>query len=249
MFRDHTFEQLWDTAPVSVNTFDPASVAGLPETARRYLLHALAPGAKLAAAVRLRMHGTIRLGADWLPFEATQVLRWDRGFIWRASVKQHGLPITGSDRWLDGEGSMRWRLLGLVPVMTAKGPDISRSAAGRLQIESTLVPGVLLGDEVAWSEPDGAHAGALVQAHGEESHLELQLDAVGALRSMKMGRWGNPDHEPFRQHDFGGLIEEEGTFDGITIPTKLRIGWYAGTPRFEGEGEFFRATLDEVIFR
>ena len=49
--------------------------------------------------------------------------------------------------------------------------------------------------------------------------------------------------------DFGGIIEEEGTFCGYTIPTRLRIGWYFGTERFESEGEFFRVTIDDAIYR
>ena len=47
--------------------------------------------------------------------------------------------------------------------------------------------------------------------------------------------------------DFGGIIEEEGTFCGYTIPTRLRIGWYFGTERFESEGEFFRVTIVDIL--
>ena len=57
---------------------------------------------------------------------AEQVIDWRRGFIWQASVKMMGLPIRGSDRLVDGYGAMRWKLLGLIPVMTAQGPDIAR---------------------------------------------------------------------------------------------------------------------------
>jgi len=49
-----------------------------------------------------------------------------------------GLPVVGYDRLSSGTAQMRWRLLGLLPVMTAAGPDITRSAAGRLAGE--LVP-------------------------------------------------------------------------------------------------------------
>jgi hypothetical protein len=49
--------------------------------------------------------------------------------------------------------------------------------------------------------------------------------------------------------DFGSIVEEEATFDGITIPSKLRIGWFFGTPRVEEEGALFRVTVDRVEFR
>ena len=53
----------------------------LPEPARRWLLHSIAPGTGLARAARLSMRGTIRIGA-WRPFTAHQVIRPDTGFVW-----------------------------------------------------------------------------------------------------------------------------------------------------------------------
>ena len=44
-------------------------------------------------------------------------------------------------------------------------------------------------------------------------------------------------------------MEEGGTFAGYTIPTRLRAGRHFGTGRFESEGEFFRATVDDAAYR
>ncbi|MBC7805282.1 MAG: hypothetical protein H7145_03950, partial [Akkermansiaceae bacterium] len=130
MTNTHRPNELWDFAPPGESTFSHTQIADLPEGARRYLTHAIAPGTRLASAVRLRMHGEIKL-RDWLPFTAEQVIRWDRGFIWSATARMYGFPIRGSDSLLDGEGAMRWKLFGLIPVMAASGPDITRSAIGR----------------------------------------------------------------------------------------------------------------------
>lgn len=64
-----------------------------------------------------------------------------------------------------------------------------------------------------------------------------------------MPHWGNPGGAEFGYEDFGGVVVEEGTFGDYTIPTRLRIGWYFGTDRFEPEGEFFRVTVDEATYR
>jgi len=69
------------------------------------------------------------------------------------------------------------------------------------------------------------------------------------LRSIKMPRWGNPEGGEHHFVDFGGVVEEERTFGGYTIPSRLRIGWYFGSERFETEGEFFRCTVDEAEYR
>jgi len=250
MARDHVLEELWKTSPQTTRVFDPAQIVHLPLAARRYFLHALAPGARLAHTAHLRMHGTIRLGNEWQVFRAEQVLSWDRGFVWKARVGG-ALPILGSDRWVDGEGSMKWRLLGIVPVMTAEGPDISRSAAGRLQLESMWLPAVLLDPYVEWmAGDDDTHTELVVHAHGEESHIDLEIDDRGRPLHGVIGRWGNPEGGEFHDAAFGSIVEDEGTFDGITVPTKIRAGWFFGTDRFERPGgEFFRAVIDHVDFR
>jgi hypothetical protein len=248
MSQEISLDDLWNSAPPAAEAFDPAELAHLPEPARRYLAHAIAPGTPLASAVRLRMHGEIKL-KEWLPFTAEQAISWHRGMIWKASVRMHGLPISGFDRFLDGEGAMRWKLLGIVPVMTASGPDVSRSAAGRVEAESCWLPSVLRGEEVSWTAPDFSHPHARVTLRGEATEVELAVDEGGRLRSLKMPRWGNPEGKDFHLADFGGAVEEERTFGGYTIPSRLRIGWYFGSDRFESEGEFFRVTVDEATYR
>jgi hypothetical protein len=243
-----TLDELWRSTPAATETFSPSRVAGLPEPARRYLEHAIAPGARLASAVRLSMHGEIKL-QGWLPFTAEQVIRWDRGLIWRARVRARGVTIRGFDRLVDGVGEMRWRILGLIPVMSAAGPDITRSGAGRMAAESMWLPSVLCRPEVTWTARDAGRAQAAFTVAGEEVAVELAVDGAGRVESTKLRRWGNPGGEPFRYEDFGGLAAGEATFDGYTIPTQLRAGWYVGEPRFESEGEFFRCKIDRAELR
>jgi hypothetical protein len=247
---DESFEELWDSAPRASRHFDPTTIAHLPEAARRYLEHTLAPGAPLSTAVRLRMHGEIKVGGHWSDFEADQVLRWDRGYVWRARTRVKSLPVRGADAFIDGEGSMRWKMLGLVPIVSAEGPEIARAAAGRLHAEAVWLPGALLSDDVTWSALDGSHPHASIRAHGEGSELDFTIDDRGAIVSLSLPRWlvaqdgGTSHYEPF-----GGTCGDDRDFGGITLPTTYRLGWYFGTERFLPEGEFFRCTLDEVEHR
>ncbi|HEY0134289.1 MAG TPA: DUF6544 family protein [Nannocystis sp.] len=245
--RDRVFDELWAQDGAGA-TFDPGSVAGLPDAAQRYLTHAIAPGTPRASAVRLQMHGEIKLG-KWRPFVAEEVLRWDRGFVWRARTRIAGLPVGGSDRWVDGRGAMQWKMLGLIPVMVGAGPDISRSALGRAQLEVVWLPSALLAPEVAWQPGDDGRLDATRTFHGEPGRVSLTTDAQGRLRTVAGLRWGDPDRVGHRLVPFGGHVEEERSFDGYTIPSRLRLGWFFGTDRFEPEGEFFRATISRAEFR
>ena len=248
MSKDNAFDQLWNTPAEQGSPFRSKQVAALPAAARRYIEHAVAQGTPRASVARLQMRGEIRLKTTWHPFDADQVIRWDRGFVWRAKVRIKGLPVTGFDRWIDGQGSMHWRLLGIVPIVTASGPDVSRSAAERMLIETVWLPSVLLDPGVIWSEQDATHVGADVTLREQHTHFELYLDEQGRIRSVSMLRWGNPDGHGYEALPFGGMAEEERTFAGFTIPSKLRIGWYFGTDRFEPEGEFFRCMINEAVY-
>src|ERR1700687_1046242 len=137
-----SLDELWRSAPPAEGTFPTPRVAGLPEAARRYLEHAIAPGTRLASAVRLRMHGEIKL-KRWLPFAAEQVIRWDRGMIWRATVRMHGVTIRGSDRLLAGAGARACG--GGSGTRREPGPR-SRSQASRCKSRSP--PTVLAGSRV-----------------------------------------------------------------------------------------------------
>jgi hypothetical protein len=248
MSRDPSIGELWDSAPSSDRVFEPAELAHLPEAAQRYLGHAIAPGTKLARAVRCRMHGEIKLHR-WLQFKAEQVIVWDRGFIWKAKVSMPGMPISGSDRLVDGQGSMRWKLYGLIPVLSGSGPDITRSAAGRVAGEAVWIPSVLCSDNVSWPASGQSWLQARFAAHEETSELEFQIDEAGRLKTAKLQRWGDPGSGAFRYVDFGVMAQEETTFGGYTIPSQFRAGWHFGTEQFESEGEFFRATIDYAEYR
>jgi hypothetical protein len=226
--------------------FDPRDVSELPEPAQRWLMHAIAPGTPLGRSAELTMHGRIRLGA-WRSFTARQVLAPSDGYIWAATARFLGLPVIGYDRLTSGTGEMRWRLLNLVPVMTADGADVTRSAHGRLAAEVVLAP--ISFAAASWTTGDGPDVAVATWRIGDDTEqVQLRLSSTGALRSVVMQRWGNPLGAPYERYPFGVTVQEEGSFEGITIPTKLRAAWWWGTER-ESDGEFFRAQITDARFR
>jgi hypothetical protein len=240
-------EALWDAAPATTRVFDPQHIADRPAPVQRYLLHAIAPGTPLASAVRLRMHGAIKV-KRLRPFKAEQVIVAGRGFIWRARIKLGGSAIRGFDRFVDGEGGMRWKLCGTLPVSRASGADIGRSAAGRFAAESVWLPSLLCDDHVAWQ----VDAVGLAHAHLPIGDTAIDLALAlshGSLQSVALSRWGNPGGGAFREVAFGAQVDQEATFGGYTIPARLRAGWHFGSERFEREGLFFRVVIVDAVYR
>lgn len=248
MNAELSLEDLWNASPSDVRVAPVPPALPLPPAARRYLEHAIAPGTPAASAVRLRMHGEIKL-RRWLPFTAEQVIRHDRGMIWSATVRMYGIPIRGSDRMVDGEGSMKWKLFGILPIVAAAGPDMTRSAVGRVQVESIWLPSALSNSDVIWTATDQSHLHAQFTMQGETAGLSLALADTGRVSTVSMPRWGNPEGAAFHYVNFGGIMEDENTFNGFTIPTRVRVGWYFGTDRFDSDGEFFRAVIDDASYR
>ena len=246
-----SIEDLWQSTTKSTSPegtllkrlFDPALLGNLPHLARRYLEQAIAPGTPLASAVRLWMHGEMKLGKDWHSFKAEEVICWDRGMIWQATTEMHGLPILGDDRVVDGVGNASWNTI------QRSGEDITRSCIGRVQVESIWLPSVLCRPDISWAELNVSQVQATFTALGEPAKITLTVSNQGVLEQIKVDRWGSLKGEAFHYSDFGGIVADSGTFDGYTIPTRLRIGWLFGSERFESEGESFHCTIDKAIYK
>jgi hypothetical protein len=194
------------------------------------------------------MRGEIKL-KSWQPFQAEQVICWHRGMIWQATAWMNGVPICGFDRLVDGIGEAQWKVLGLIPVMSAIGSDVTRSAVGRMLRECMWLPSIFCNRDVTWSALDDSHAQADLILLGEHTELTLKISSMGKLESLKLSRWGNPEGAEHHYVDFGGYMECEGTFSGYTIPAVVRGGWYFGCQRFDTEGEFFHATVNTATYK
>jgi hypothetical protein len=142
---------------------------------------------------------------------------------------------------------MRWRLLGLFPVMHGDGPDLSRSAAGRVVGEAMWLPTALLPRfGVEWSAADDHHLTARWRIDDTPAELRLEVDTAGRLRSGVFERWGDPDNSGrYSLQPCGGEVTGYGSFGGVSIPSAGCAGWFYGTDRWP-QGEFFRYQITSM---
>lgn len=225
------------------DVFSPKMVEGLPLVAQRYLLHAIKPGTPLARWVEIQMRGAIKPKGTWMPFTARQILTPGKGFVWRADAKQGFIPLQVTDHYSSGEGRMRVALFGLIPIVNASGPEVAKSAAGRLLGECVWLPSALLPQQGAtWEEVDNSHVKVTLGVDDLKTTLTLTVDGEGRLEEVVFPRWKDTEGDFV---PFSVAIEEERTFGGYTIPSKLRAGWWYGTDRYD---EFFRATIEKATF-
>lgn len=229
--------------PADPGMFARDELDGCDEPVRRYFRAALASGTELARAARLRMRGSMRFGKRWVSFHARELLAPLQGYAWPATVA--GGLLRGSDDCVGGEASMSWKLLGLVPIIRAAGPDVARSAAGRAAAEAVWVPTALLPRYGAhWCADDDHSVVADFAVGDEQVRVAIGIDDAGLVRSVHLDRWGDPDGTGrFEWCPFGIEVAASHTFPcGITIPAEGAGGWFHGTDRWS-ESEFVRYTI------
>ncbi|HAR42795.1 MAG TPA: hypothetical protein DCS07_09245 [Bdellovibrionales bacterium] len=250
--QEASIAKLWERLDEkgAQKVFEPAMADALPEPARRYLLRSITPGTPLAHSIRLHMTGSMRLkpGAELLPMSADQILAPPHGFIWKARVGRGLFQFAGFDRYAEGVGEMRWWLYGLLPIVKAKGPDLDRSAAGRLAGEAIFLASALLSPNGAQWVPESdtvAHYRMVIDT--EPVTVSISVKPDGLLERVSIKRWRG-DLEGKKSGYFRFDVDEFSdvkTFGGYTIQTKFRAGWELGLP---SEFPFFYASIDSAEY-
>jgi hypothetical protein len=183
-----------------------------------------------------------------MPLKARQILAPPTGFVWRAEVGDGLMRFSGGDHYANGSGRVRFWLWGFIPLVKQEGTDVSRAALGRMVCETIWLPSSLLPQRgVKWEASDDGSARATMKIGEETITLNLLVEPDGRLREIKILRWGNQTEDGnFGYIPFGGRIQEERSFGGYTIPSKVGVGWRLGTDRYF---EFFRAQIENADFR
>lgn len=234
--------------------FDPNDLAGLPEIAQRYFRHAIAPGTPLFTVAELEMEGTFLLGNkekfQTYAMTARQALSPPDQFVWIPRMRSGAMTISGSDGLVRGEARTRFWLLGLAPVTQERTTaDLVRSAQFRAAVEGSLwLPASMLPENgVQWVQAGPNEAQVTLRHFRPAIVLQLKLNQDGAVKEVVGQRWSNANSDKvFRLQPFGGTMLAEGTFQGLTIPTKVAVGNHFAT---EDYLPFFQATITRATYR
>lgn len=239
-----TWDQLADQRGTEVQRFDPETTRDLPAPARRLLLRALPPRTLLKPTVDLEMTGEIKLGPIWMPFEASQILHAGLGFVWRPIVGGRIVRFSGADSLGPDGARMEFRLHGKIPIVKASGPQVDKSAAGRLAAETVAwLPQALTPQAGAtWAPIDDVSASVAIATPSGPIDVEVLVDEDGRLKSMKLQRW-NESADPPQHEAFGGaVLSEYTTCVGVRIAGSGIVGWHWDTDD-QDDGIFFRYTI------
>lgn len=162
-----------------------ADVADLPRAVVRYLRVAGALGQPRVHHFRARWKGRIRSGPSkpWMPFTAEQlnfVAEPARFFLMRA--RRGGLPVGVYHAYHSGAATMRVRLLSLVPLVHASGPEMRQAETVTVFNDlCVLAPGALIDPRIHWNEIDERRVRARFTVGPHTIGADLLFDETGAL--------------------------------------------------------------------
>jgi hypothetical protein len=225
----------------SAATFCEQDLAGLPAPVERYFRHTLRAGQRIITHARIRWEGQFNMGQpdkeNWRPFTAVQdFVPGAPGFMWNARITMvPGVPIFVRDSFVDGRGSMRGAVLGLVPIVGVEGtPTVASGALQRYLGEAAWLPTALLPRQgVSWTAIDEARALATITAGGTTVSLQFRFDGEGRNVSVFApdrfyddGR-GEPVARPWeaRSLRFGEL-------EGMVVATEAVAEWHLPSGTF-----------------
>ncbi|MFZ5440590.1 MAG: DUF6544 family protein [Myxococcota bacterium] len=163
-----------------------AELARLPEPVQRYLRVAGVVGQPRVSRFKATWTGRMRGGPDepWMDFVAEQHNFYgeapSRLFFMKATMK--GLPVDVFHRFLGDAATFRVRVLSLLQVTEAKGPEMNQSETVTLFNDLCLLaPARLLDPSITWEPIDATHARAHFTRGAQRVSAELVFNEQGEL--------------------------------------------------------------------
>ncbi len=203
-------------------------LAPLPPVVQKWLKRAGVVGKPIVHTAHIRQKGAMRTkpGGGWVPFEAEQWNTVDKpGFIWRTTMQAApGIAILGRDKYVAGRGNMLIKLLALVPIADAKGPETDQGAMLRNLAEICWMPGAALREYIRWEQIDSLSAKATMTNGGITASGIFRFDAASDMVSFEARRYYDRK-EGATLEDWLVVNTGYGTFEGIRMPVKSEVTW------------------------
>ena len=196
---------------------------GLPEPVQRYLKHSQIIGKERIQTVRLKQKGSMRMkeGQKWTPLEAEEYYTTDPpAFIWSGSIEFIPfLSVKARDMLSEGEGRMSIKLLGLISIANASGPEMNQASLVRYLSEIIWFPTAFLSEYMQWEPIDSSSAKATISVNELTASAVFYFNESGELENFIADRYRD-DNGAFVLEKWSTPITEYKEINGVRIPRK-----------------------------
>ncbi|MCW2803426.1 MAG: hypothetical protein JWN06_1643 [Propionibacteriaceae bacterium] len=251
-WRDQATQALADVDPAPAVVTE-ADLAELPDPLAAYVRRSGAVGKPRVVSFYADVHGRIRSGPDsaWMPFTGKQLNSYgprpQRVFIMDAS--RSGLPVTVLHLFGDSTATMRVRLLSLVPVVDAAGPEMDRGETVTVFNDLVvLAPGAIPDAPVQWSAVDARHVRGVFtdgdQTVSAELTFNAEHDLVDFVSEDRLR--ASTDGKTFTPQRWSTPLSEHREADGRRVMTVGEGRWQAPAPG--GRFAYIEFHLDAITY-
>jgi hypothetical protein len=202
----------------------------LPALVRRYLDRALPASGPKPRRVRLAQKGQMWLkpGGRALPFTAVEEFAVkDVAFSWEARVRS--APMVSMhvvDRFATGEGVLEARLFGLVPVMRAKGREVSEGELVRYLAELAWVPHAMLENpQLEWRELTDDTVEVATRLAAIRVSVRIAFDSDGDIARSSTDARPRAVGEELVPTPWAGTFRDYAVVGGVRVPTRGEVRW------------------------
>lgn len=218
-----------DLAPPSLVT--EADLAPLPEPVRNYLRRAGAVGAPHVRSVRARFSARMRTAPD-APWMSATVEQYDffdaagarRLFFMEAS--RAGLPFVAFHRYVGDAATMEVRIAGLIPVVDARGPQMTEGETVTLFNDLCfLAPAALVDAPVQWQLLGPRAVRATYSNAGHTISAYLTFDAAGDLVGFLSDDRYQSDGKTHRRLPWSTPLSNFKNMSGVRLPVHGEARW------------------------
>jgi hypothetical protein len=223
-----------------------ADLEALPEPVRGFMTQAGVLGQPRAHHFAVQWRGRIRASADepWMEFHAEQANFVDEpARFFMMDAVRGGLPVDVLHVFEDGAASMRARLLSLVPIVRASGPEMTRAETVTLLNDMVLfAPTALLRPEIEWQAVDERRARVRYTVGENSVGAELVVDEnCEIVDFVSDDRLMATPAGDFVQRRWSTPMSVYREFGELRLPARGEARWYLG------EGEQSYAYLEAEI--
>lgn len=208
----------------------PPGPIRLPDPLKRYA-RAAGGGKTAPRLIRLTQEGEFRADPrdEWMPMPATQhVAVTAPGFVWEAVQPGFLVPkVRVIDAFVAGEGVLKARALGSIPVADEKGDAVTRSEAMRYLAELPWAPDAILSNPaIRWSAAGAGAVEARLPLVPDPAVVQLKFDAGGDIVEIEARRRPARDRGgKLVERDWIGKFSDYQSIGGRRIPTRGEVGY------------------------
>jgi hypothetical protein len=220
-------------------------VLAMPVYLQSYMKYAQVIGKEPVRTVRLAQKGYMRQkpGQKWIPLTAEQYFTaTPHAFLWQGTMRLFPFFwMTGTDRFSEGHGTMRIKLLSVIPLPLARGPKMDQGELQRFLGEIIWFPTAWFSNAIEWHVIDEHSVQATLHEPGVTGSVVLHMNEKGQVILVTAQRYmGNQGILTPWSIQLDAYREA----NGMRIPTAFTVTWHPPS----GDFTWFRGQLTEIEY-